>query len=89
MDKGACDDGRPHGHRRFLPILGVFAGGLVNALLPPGLFGAHDFAARAVVTGAVAGVTAVLIFMLIQSTRHSLIERGSIPHDSSCQTERR
>jgi hypothetical protein len=34
-------------------------------LLPTGAFGAHDFAARAAITGAVAGVTAVLIFMLI------------------------
>jgi hypothetical protein len=36
-----------------------------NALLPTGAFGAHDFATRAAITGAVAGVTAVFIFMLI------------------------
>ena len=56
---------RQHWNRKLLPALGVFAGGLANALLPTGAFGAHDFAARAAITGAVAGVTAVLIFMLI------------------------
>ena len=56
---------RPRGSRRLLPALGVFAGGLVNALLPTGAFGTHDLAARAVITGAVSGVAAVLIFMLI------------------------
>ena len=50
---------------RLLPVLGVFAGGLVYALLPTGAFGAHNLAARAAITGAVAGVTAVLISMLI------------------------
>jgi hypothetical protein len=50
--------------RRRLPALGVFAGGLAYAMLPAGAFGAHDFAARAAITGAVAGVAAVLIFML-------------------------
>jgi hypothetical protein len=58
-------DDRQHWSRKLLPVLGVFAGGLVNALLPTGAFGAHDLAARAAITGAVSGATAVLIFVLI------------------------
>ena len=58
-------DDRQHWSGKLLPVLGVFAGGLANALLPTGAFGAHDFATRAAITGAVAGVTAVFIFMLI------------------------
>jgi len=57
--------------KRRLPALGVFAGGLVYALLPAGAFGAHDFAARATITGAVAGVTAVLILVLSEGLRPS------------------
>jgi hypothetical protein len=50
--------------RSLRPALGVFSGGLVYAVLPNGAFGTHDVAVRAVITGAVAGVTAVLIFMM-------------------------
>ena len=57
-------DERQHRSRSLLPALGVFAGGLVYSLLPTGAFGAHDVAARAAITGAVAGVTVVLILML-------------------------
>lgn len=53
---------RQHRSRSLLPALGGWT--LVYALLPTGAFGAHDLAARAAITGAVAGVTAVLIFML-------------------------
>ena len=42
---------------RFLPVLGIFAGGLVSSLLPRQAFGKYGFAIRAVVTGAVAGTT--------------------------------
>ena len=43
---------------RFLPVLGVLAGGFAYAVLPSGAFGAYDVAIRAVITGAVAGATA-------------------------------
>jgi hypothetical protein len=54
-----------------VPLLGVFAAGLVYALLPTGAFGAHDIAVRAAVTGAVAAFAAALIFRLM-SRGHSL-----------------
>jgi hypothetical protein len=57
-------DERQHRNRWLLPALGVFAGGFAYALLPTGAFGALDFAARAAITGAVAGVTALLVSML-------------------------
>lgn len=49
---------------RFLPALGVFAGGFAYALLQTGAFGAYDSAARAAITGTVAGITALLLFAL-------------------------
>ena len=49
---------------RFLPALGVFAGGFAYALLQTGVFGAYDSTARAAITGTVAGVTAQLLFAL-------------------------
>jgi hypothetical protein len=49
---------------RFLPVLGIFAGGLVYTVLPRGAFGAYDVASRAAVTGAVAGVTCLLVLTL-------------------------
>lgn len=55
---------RQHLIRSLLPILGVFTGGFVYALLPTRTFGAHDLAVRAIITGTVAGVTAVVIFLL-------------------------
>jgi hypothetical protein len=58
-------DERQHRRRSLLPALGVFAGGLAHALLPTGAFGAHDVAVRAAITAAVAGVTAMLISMLM------------------------
>ena len=57
---------RAHGRRRFLPVVGIFAGGFVYALLPAGAFGAHDLAARAAVTGAVAGVTTVVLLLVFR-----------------------
>ena len=50
--------------RRFLPALGIFAGGLVHSLLPVGAFGKHDRAVRAAIVGMVSGATAVLILIL-------------------------
>jgi len=55
---------RQHRSGSLLPALGVFGGGLAYILLPTGAFGAHDLAVRAVITGVVSGVTAVLIFLL-------------------------
>jgi hypothetical protein len=50
--------------RRFPPVLGLFAAGLVHSVLPHGAFGTYDFAARAAVAGTVAGVTTLLLFVL-------------------------
>jgi hypothetical protein len=50
--------------RRFLPALGIFAGGLVNSVLPAGTFGAYDRVVRVAIVGLVAGATAMLIFSL-------------------------
>jgi hypothetical protein len=50
--------------RRFLPVLGLFAAGLVYGVLPHGAFGTYDFAARAAVAGTVAGMTTLLLFVL-------------------------
>jgi hypothetical protein len=49
---------------RFLPVLSIFAGGLVYTTLPHGAFGAYDIASRAAITGAVAAVTCLLIVTL-------------------------
>jgi len=50
--------------RWFLPVLGLFAAGLVYSVLPHGVFGPYDFAARAAVAGTVAGVTTLLLSVL-------------------------
>jgi hypothetical protein len=50
--------------RRFLPVLGLFAAGLVYSVLPHGVFGTYDFAVRAAVAGIVAGVTTLLLRVL-------------------------
>jgi len=50
--------------RRFLPALGIFAGGLVHSLLPVGTFGRHDRIVRAAIVGVVSGATALLILIL-------------------------
>ena len=49
---------------RFLPLLGVFAGGLVYSWLPHGAFGAHDFVVRAAITGTVAGGTFLVLLVM-------------------------
>ena len=49
---------------RFMPVLSMFAGGLAYAVLPRGAFGAYDIASRAAITGAVAGVSSLLILTL-------------------------
>jgi hypothetical protein len=51
-------------HSRFIPVLGIFAGGLVYSVIPHGAFGAYDVASRAAITGAVAGVTCLLVLTL-------------------------
>jgi membrane associated rhomboid family serine protease len=50
--------------RWFLPVMGLFAAGLVYGVLPQGAFGTYDVAARAAVAGAVAGVTTLLLSVL-------------------------
>ena len=50
--------------RRFLPVLGLFAAGLVYSVLPHGAFGTHDIPARAAVAGTVAGGTILLLLVL-------------------------
>jgi hypothetical protein len=55
---------------RFLPVLGVFAGGLAYAVLPQGAFGAYDVASRAAVSGIMAGTSSLLLLAL--SRRRSL-----------------
>ena len=57
-----CDN--PGMHSRFLPVLGVFAGGLVYVMLPAGMFGTYDVASRGAITGAVAGATCLLLLGL-------------------------
>ncbi len=52
---------------RFLPVLSIFAAGLVHSVLPHGAFGAYDIAVRATITGAVAGVTALLFMRWTRS----------------------
>ncbi len=47
--------------RRLLPVLGLFAAGLVHSVLPHGAFGTYGFAARAAVAGTVASVTTLLL----------------------------
>jgi hypothetical protein len=54
------------GSRRFLPVLGLFAAGLVYSVLPHGVFGTYDFLARAGIAGTVAGVTTALWSVLIR-----------------------
>ena len=56
---------------RFLPVLSIFAGGLVYTVLPHDAFGAYDVASRAAVTGAVAGVTCLLVLTLSKRWRRS------------------
>jgi hypothetical protein len=55
---------RRYSSRRFLPLLGVFAGGLVYSLLPHGAFGAYDFVIRAAITGTVAGGTSLALLVM-------------------------
>jgi len=50
--------------RRFLPALGIFAGGLVHSLLPVGAFGKYDRVVRPAIVGIVSGATAMLISIL-------------------------
>ena len=57
-----CDN--PIMRSRLLPVLGIFAGGLVYTVIPHGAFGEYDVAIRAAVTGAVAGVTCLLVLTL-------------------------
>jgi hypothetical protein len=65
---------RRHRSGRFLPLLGVFAGGLVYSLLPHGAFGAYDFVVRAAITGTVAGGT--FLVLLVMTNRWVGVSRG-------------
>ena len=56
---------------RFLPVLSIFAGGLVYTVLPHDAFGAYDVASRAAITGAAAGVTCLLVLTLSKRWRRS------------------
>jgi hypothetical protein len=49
---------------RFLPALGVLAGGIVHSILPRGAFGGYDVAIRTAITAAVACATYLLAFTL-------------------------
>jgi hypothetical protein len=51
-------------HPGVFPALGIFVGGLVWSVIPRGAFGAYDVASRAAITGAVAGVTRLLVLAL-------------------------
>jgi hypothetical protein len=51
-------------HSGFFPVLGVFADGLVYAVLPHGVFGTYDVASRAAFTAALAGATSLLLLGL-------------------------
>jgi hypothetical protein len=50
--------------RWFLPVMGLFAAGLVYGVVPHGAFGTYDVAARAAVAGTVAGVTTLILSVL-------------------------
>ena len=64
-----CDN--PTMRSRFLPVLSIFAGGLVYAVLPRGAFGIYDITSRAAVTGTVAGVTCLLLLTLTKRWERS------------------
>jgi hypothetical protein len=51
-------------HSRFLPVLGIFAAGIVYSVIPHGAFGSYDVAGRAAITGAATGVTSLLVLTL-------------------------
>jgi hypothetical protein len=57
---------------RFLPVLSIFAGGVVYAMLPRGVFGAYDIAIRAAITGAVTGMACLLVLTLSKRSGRSL-----------------
>ena len=63
--------GRRTDKTRFLPGLGVFAGGFVYGELPHGAFGAHDVAVRVAITGAAVFVAGLLIWALSKWWRHA------------------
>ena len=63
MGGGHMED-RRYRSGRFLPLLGVFAGGLAYSLLPNGAFGAYDFVIRAAIAGTVAGGTCLVLLVM-------------------------
>ena len=77
MSCGALDSGpnvtcdNPTVRSRFLPVLSIFAGGLVYVVLPRGAFGIYDISSRAAVTGAAAGVTCLLLLTLTKRWERS------------------
>jgi hypothetical protein len=64
MNRDARTTSRGYRMKWLLPVLSVFAGGLVHSLLPPGAFGAHDVAGRAAVTGGTTAAVALVIFAI-------------------------
>jgi hypothetical protein len=53
--------------RRFLPVLGIFAGGAVHSILPHGSFGVYDTLVRVSITALVAGSTALALGLVFRS----------------------
>jgi len=56
---------------RVLAALSIFAGGLAYGVLPRGAFGTYDVASRAALTGAVAGVSCLLVLTLTKRWKRS------------------
>jgi hypothetical protein len=48
----------------FLPVLSLFAAGFVYSVLPQDVFGSHDVAVRAVITGGTAALTSLLLLQV-------------------------
>ncbi len=55
----------------------MFAGGFVYSVIPHGVFGADDVAIRAAITGAVAGVTCLLVLPLSKRRDRSRYVRNT------------
>ena len=65
---------QPGKYLRALPALGMFAGGAAYSLLPRGTFAENDTLFRAMIVGTVAGVTTLLIALIIQRKYSKRIE---------------
>lgn len=56
---------------RFLPVLALFAAGLVHVSLPVGAFGSYDPVARAAISAGAASGTALFLMWLKKRRRHA------------------